>query len=169
MRAAMTRPLALIAALLSVSASTVYAADSCGGGCPKLPKTSRSVSATIPALPTTSSSPAILSAGLAKGKPKRVLHVEATITSGPIGWASASTLFMVAYTNGNLMQPGINTASAPSQSCAANSACSLTASYWLDLDAFPSLIGVPITVDLIGVQTNGAAGTATMTVRMDKK
>ena len=96
MRAAMTRPLALIAALLSVSASAVYAADSCGGGCPKLPKTSRSVSATIPALPTTSSSPAILSAGLAKGKPKRVLHVEATITSGPIGWASASTLFMVA-------------------------------------------------------------------------
>src|SRR5262245_44396312 len=83
---------ATIVAMVSFSASTIHAADSCGGGCPTPPTNSRSVSAVVPMLP--SSLTAILSAGLSKGKKKRVLHVEAMMTSGLNPFGAAANLAM---------------------------------------------------------------------------
>src|SRR5437867_619841 len=68
---------------LVLMATPTFAADSCGGGCPKTPSNSRFVSATTVPLGDYFASPNVLSATLAKGKSKRVLTAEGLLTDGP--------------------------------------------------------------------------------------
>src|SRR5206468_68996 len=68
---------------LVLMAPPAFAADSCGGGCPKSPSNARAVSATFVPLATYPGN--TLAATLAKGKTKRILHAEGMLTDGSAG------------------------------------------------------------------------------------
>src|SRR2546425_7994771 len=63
---------------LVLTAPGVFAADSCGGGCPKPPKNARAVSAEFVPLATYPGN--TLSATLAKGKKKTILTADGMLT-----------------------------------------------------------------------------------------
>jgi|SRR5437899_1856981 len=70
-----------------------FAADSCGGGCPKPPSNARSVSAQVVPLATYPGN--TLSATLAKGKTKSILHAEGMLTQGGLGFAASRAYALV--------------------------------------------------------------------------
>ena len=132
-------------------AHSTFAADSCSGGCPKLPKNARAVTAEM--VPLTCWSGYTLTATLAKGKKKTILTVEGLLTDAayggaPGGPASRVYGFGPVTVNGLPMRPSSYTTLAD---CAtAPPMCGVTGHWWLDMDdpANAALIGVPITVTM---------------------
>jgi hypothetical protein len=155
---------------LVLATSPVSAADSCGGGCPKLPKSTRWVSATATPLGSFFGTPNVLTAGLLKGATKSVLEVEGMLTDGPITALQLSRVFALGVSvNGLPMQPaaapGLFEAisdcggytDSPTGDTVNTRACTVTGQWWLDMDdpANVALLGVPITVTLVGGDLTG--------------
>jgi hypothetical protein len=173
--------------VLLFAASAVYAADSCLAPCARLPKKSRHVSTAVPiALPAGPGGVLLTTPGatLAKGSKRKVVVVEATMTSGGIMLLPPMVLSMSANVNGVLMEPG----GAPMgvvTDCGGTLmgplppmvGCTLSATFWLDLDqaetANPGvLIGMPLTVTLTGGDVAGIGGPpvlVSMAVRQEGK
>jgi hypothetical protein len=172
----------VVAAIAAVafSATVVHAGDSCGGGCPKLPKNARSVSTPGPA-PLPLFPAALLVATLARGKKKTMLNVEAMITTATFLPGAPVSPAMFVDVNGISMEPSsAGPAFAAITDCAsvdgggdapARFSCTLSGSWWIDIDANPGLIGVPlvVTLDGGGFFAPAPVALATMTVRMTKK
>jgi len=154
-----------LTALLSfaVGTSPASAADSCGGGCPKPPKSTRWVSAT--AVPLAPFGGNVLTADLRKGAKKSVLEVDGMLTDGPITPVGLSRVFALGVSvNGLPMQPAVAPGSfeaisdcggytdTPTGDTVNARACTVTGHWWLDMDdpANVALLGVPLTVTLVG-------------------
>jgi len=171
----------------ALAEAPAFAADSCGGGCPKLPKSTRWVSAT--ATPLAAFGGNVLTAMLAKGATKSVLEVDGLLTDGPITPIALPRVFSLgASVNGLPMQPAAAPGSfevitdcggytdSPTGDTINTRACTVTGQWWLDMDdpANAALIGVPITVtltggDLLGGPEVGAPVDMSLRVRQVKK
>ena len=153
-------------------ATSSFAADSCGGGCPKPPKNTRWVSATATPLGAFFATPNVLSATLLKGTKKTVLEAEGMLTDGPITPIALSRVFALGSSvNGLPMQPAAAPGSfeaiadcggytdSPTGDTVNTRACTITAHWWLDMDdpANVALLGVPVTVTLVGGDLLGGA------------
>ncbi len=180
--------LSLVPSLVLAFASPALSADSCGGGCPKPPKSTRWVSATATPLGNFFVTPNLLAATLAKGATKSVLEVDGVLTDGPITPDATTRVFALGVgVNGLPMQP----AAAPGSyevitdcggygdtngDTVSSRACTVVGQWWLDMDdpANAALIGVPITVtlkggDLTGGPEVGAPVDMSLRVRQVKK
>ncbi len=163
------------------SAST---ADSCGGGCPTLPKSSRAVSAEIVILATFPGN--TLTATLAKGQKKTILYADGILGDGELGGAPlvSREYDLGISVNGIAMHPSVT--SGPGSPDAAEDCgvfrsdpdrrCMVVGHWWLDMDdpANAALLGVPIAVTLVGGDASGgpAVGAAvemSLRVRLEKK
>ncbi len=154
----MKRPIAVIVvAALAASAMRALAADSCAAPCPKVPKNNRSVSAV--GAPLLVFPAGTLTATLAKGKSKRILDVQASLSDAPVAPAALPyQLALGVAVNGLLMQPGTAPGSADFvEDCGPfrtdgdfDLYCHVSGHWWADLDdaTYAALIGVPITVTL---------------------
>lgn len=170
-----------------LAASAVHAADSCLAPCAKIPKKTRHVS-TAPSIILPAGSAVLLTtpgATLAKGKKKRVIVVEATMTSGIPG-PLPMVLTMSATLNGVAMEPTGNPVGIITE-CGGTGlspwlggpffGCTLSGTFWLDLDqaetASPgTFIGMPLTVALLGGDFAGVGGppvVVSMAVREESK
>jgi hypothetical protein len=174
---------------LALATSPASAADSCGGGCPKPPKSTRWVSATATPLGAFFGTPNVLTAGLLKGSKKSVIEVEGLLTDGPITPIAVPRVFALGVSvNGLPMQPAAAPGSyeaisdcggytdSPTGDTVNTRACTVTAHWWLDMDdpANVTLLNVPITVtlvggDLIGGPEVGAPVDFSLRVRQVKK
>jgi hypothetical protein len=173
--------------LLLVS-SSVRAADSCLAPCARIPREQRYVSTGGPIpLPAGQLGGTLLTtpaATLAMGKAKRVLVVDATVTSGAAPPAPLPmVLTMAANANGVPMEPTIpwgvvmDCGGSAMSIIAPLVGCTLSATFWLDLDqaetASPgTFIGMPLTVILKGGNAAGAGGMpvyASMGVHLEKR
>ena len=163
----------------ALMAPPAFAADSCGGGCPKLPSNARSVSGEVVPLATFGGN--TLTATLAKGKTKRILHVEGMLTDGGAAVVASRAYALAISVNGLQMHPsGLGPAEAV-EDCGAvradpDASCTVTGHWWLDMDdpADAALLGVPITVtlaggDLVGGPAVGKPVDMSLQVRLDKK
>jgi hypothetical protein len=159
--------------------------DSCGGGCPKPPSNSRAVSAE--AIPLAAYPGNTLSATLAKGKKKTLLRVDGMITDANGGSATdvvSREFWLAVSVNGLAMHPGVTLGPASPEAiedCGSirpdpDRKCTDVGHWWLDMDdpANSPLIGVPITVTLVGGDAVGGAAVGSpvdvsLDVRLDKK
>jgi len=171
---------------LLFAASAVHAADSCLAPCATLPNKARHVSTVGPiALPA---GVGVLlttpGATLKKGIKKKVIVVEATMTSGGVAVLAPMVLSMFATLNGVTMEPtgaplgtvtdcgGTGLSPLPVMF-----GCTLSATFWLDLDqaeaASPGTFkGMPLTVALKGGDVAGVGGMpvlVSMAVRQEAK
>ena len=175
---------------LLFAASAVHAADSCLAPCATVPNKTRHLSTVGPiALPigplggvllTTAPAPT-----LKKGQKKKVIVVEATMTSGiPAPVAPPAVLTMLATLNGVPMESagagmgviadcgGTGMSALPPMA-----GCTLSATFWLDLNqaetANPgTFIGKPLIVTLVGGDVAGVGGKpvlVSMAVRQEAK
>lgn len=176
------RVLLVLPVLAALATTPARATDSCGGGCPILPKNARSVSSS-PALIPLPAFPAPLvgmTATLHKGKARRILMVEAMVTTAALAIGAPVSPAIYPDVNGIIMEPTtfFGPVAAAMADCSAvfgppQGMCTVTGTWWLDLDANPALIGVPITVTLSGGDFFGPGigvpVLATMSVRLQKK
>lgn len=159
--------------LVAAMGAEVRAADSCGGGCPILPKAARSVSTAF-ASPMPAYPAPILVATIAKTGRRRMVNVEVSVATSLLVPGFPATPAVFVDVNGLAMEPLSAGPAAPmivDCSVAPGLSCTLTGSFWIDLDQNPSLIGVPLVVTLSGGDL-GAPGypfTASMTARLTKK
>ena len=175
------------AVVVLFAASAASAADSCPAPCAKVPSNSRYVSAPAIALPPFPGVPlAGMVATLKKGKPKRVVVVEATMTKGVATPGAPVTLSMFPDVNGVLMEPDASggvSGPGPLEDCGGFGinppafSCTLTGTWWLDLDAAEAanpgvFINQPLVVTLHGGDFAGMGVVpvdVTMSVRLEKK
>ena len=117
---------------------------------------------------------ALLTATIVKGKKKNVLMVEATLSTGMS--PSSSYLYVRTDVNGYEIEPLSGGSSQVLTNCN-GTPCTLTAAWWLDLDAAEAahpgvFIKQPLTVTLRGGEGSPSPqldGKVTMSVRMQKK
>jgi len=119
----------------------------------------------------------LLAGIIEKGKPKRVIAIEATLNTALS--SNLDDLCLKAEVNGVQAQPFSSpTFFGTRASCNAGETCSLAASFWLDLDAAEAANpGVfkkqPLNIRLLGGDDlnngSGAFYAVTMTARMEKK
>jgi len=180
---------ALVTLALACTASLAYAADSCTGGCPKPPKKSRHVSTPAP-VPMPAAPAAILVAGpptFAKGQKKRVIVVDATVSTSVFAPGAPMVISMGADVNGTPMEPAA--APFPTQyvvDCGGTAlfppqpphfACTVHGAFWLDIDtaeaASPgTFVNQPLTVNLTAFDLAGVGGApvmASMAIRQEQK
>jgi hypothetical protein len=165
---------------LVLSAPPVFAADSCGGGCPTPPKNARAVSADPVPLATYPGN--TLSATLAKGKKKTILIADGMLTEiNPTPVPREYDLGI--SVNGLSMHPSTYGPGTPeaSEDCGVlrsdpDRTCTVTGHWWLDMDdaANAALLGVPITVTLVGGDPSGGPAVGalidmSLRVRLEKK
>ena len=161
------------------SAQTV---DSCGGGCPKPPKNARAIAADVllAAYPPGNT----LSATLAKGKKKTILIADGMLTDGPNANGLSREYDLGISANGLSMQPaslaGPGNPEAD-EDCGIfrsdpDRTCTVIGHWWLDMDdpAAAALLGVPITVTLVGGDVSGGLAVGgpvdiSLRVRLQKK
>jgi hypothetical protein len=103
--------------------------------------------------------------------------VEAMMTNGPYAPAPV-WMHLSAAVNGVLMEPHASPFGA-AVDCGGSglgpvvAACTVTGSWWLDMDANPALVGVPLAVTLSGGDLGGpGVGSpvdVTLSVRVEKK
>ena len=168
---------------LTLSAPPGFAADSCGGGCPKPPSNARAVSVEPAILATYPGN--TLSAALAKGKKKTILRADGMLTDDA---SNGSFVVPREYdlgisVNGLSMHPSTHGAGNAdvAEDCGVfrsdpDRECTAVGHWWLDMDdpANAALLGVPITVTLFGGDPSGgpAVGTVvnmSLQVRLEKK
>jgi hypothetical protein len=170
---------------LLLLASSVRAADSCLAPCAKIPKERRYVSTVGSiALPPGPLGGVLLTtpaATLAMGKPKRLLVVDATLTSG-LAAPMPMVLTMTAVANGAMMEPTtpmgvvMDCGGSVMNPIAPLFGCTLSGTFWLDLDQAETgnpgtFIGMPLSVVLRGGNAAGGGGMpvyASMTVHLEK-
>jgi len=175
---------ALIVLAFAGTTSLAYAADSCVAPCAKPPKKSRHVSSPAP-VPMPAAPAPILVAGaptFAKGQKKRVVVVDATITTSTFAPGAPMVMAMTADVNGIPMEP--TAAPPPTQyivDCGGTAlfppqpphfSCTLHGTFWLDIDANPPLINAPLTVTLTAFDMAGVGGApvvASMAIRQEQK
>ena len=155
--------------------------DSCGGGCPKLPKNARTVSAEVVPLATYPGN--TLTATLAKGTKKRILLADGMLTDGSLSIPVSREYDLGISVNGLAMHPSPFGPGSPEadEDCGVlrsdpDRTCTVIGHWWLDMDdpANAALLGVPITVTLVGGDISGgpAVGSAvemSLRVRLEKK
>ena len=112
------------------------------------------------AVPLAPPSSVLLTASITKGKKKKVLAVEAMYTDGNYSPTPAAprVLHLLVDVNGILMEPtvGLNGAIEDCGFAAPPPvACTITGSWWLDIDANPVLINAPLTITLKGGDISG--------------
>jgi len=173
--------LTLIAAALGLTASSSFAADSCPAPCSTPPKYTRAVSLLgedniLAPYPGNT-----VSATLAKGKKKTILYAEGILTTGSYApFYSSMLLALGINVNGLRMQPHDNinnlTTKVASPLCTMPiPPCTVVGQWWLDMDdpANAALLGVPITVTLLGGEWSGSPGFSavdmSLRVRLEKK
>jgi len=170
------------AVALAFTASVAHAADSCGGGCPKLPTKARAVSTAAPT-PLPAYPAPLLVATLAKGKKKTMLNVEAVLTTSALAPGAPASPAIFVDVNGTVMEPSIFGPGSPvvtdcfgvdsGGDSESRFSCTASGSWWIDIDANPGLIGAVLTVTLNGGDflgpCVGCPSLATMTVRQTKK
>lgn len=126
-------------------------------------------------IPPASGGP-LLTATIAKGKKKRVLAMEATLTSGTGGSPPGDGYTMGVAVNGVEVGPidpgGFTLRDHPCP----DSRCTFTSSWWFDIDAAEAsnpgqFVNQPLTIILFGGDSGGvqSRATVTMSVRMEKK
>jgi len=164
-------------------APSSFAADSCSGGCPKLPKNARAVSVDGIAMPAYPGN--VLNATLKKGLRNRILVADGVMTTQLFG--AGLYLALGISVNGAQMEPlgawlGVPPGPAVVQFCDSDEGwlnggmCTVVGHWWLDLDdpANAALRGVPLTVTLFGGDAAGVGGggggnTMSLRVRLEKK
>jgi hypothetical protein len=173
---------ALVFAVTLTHPASAQTVDSCGGGCPKPPKNARAL--TAPVLLAAYPPGNTLSATLAKGKKKTILMADGMLTDGTEGKLISREYDLGISVNGLSMQPA--SAAGPGnpeadEDCGflrsdPDRTCTVVGHWWLDMDdpANAALLGVPITVTLVGGDVSGgsAVGTAvdiSLRVRLEKK
>ena len=117
----------------------------------------------------------LLTATIVKGKKKNVLVVEATLSTGSS--SSSSYLYLRTDVNGYEIEPLDSGGSSQFLTFCNGTPCTLTAAWWLDLDAAEAahpgiFIKQPLTVTLRGgegLPSPQSGGKVTMSVRMQKK
>jgi hypothetical protein len=117
----------------------------------------------------------LLTATIVKGKKKNVLVVEATLSTGSS--PSSSYLYLRTDVNGWEIEPLDGGGSSQVLTDCNGTPCTLTAAWWLDLDAAEAahpgvFIGQPLTVTLRGGEGSPSPqydGKVTMSVRLEKK
>src|SRR5438552_7125364 len=157
-----------------------FAADSCGGGCPTPPKNARAASAEIVPLATYPGN--TLTATLAKGTKKRILLADGMLTEPfPLGVSREYDLGI--SVNGLSMHPSTSGPGSPEadEDCGAlrsdpDRTCTVLGHWWLDMDdpANAAVLGVPITVTLVGGDLSGGPAVGnpidmSLRVRLEKK
>ena len=180
----MSRIIILSASMALAAALTrpASAADSCGGGCPTLPKSFRAVSAELVALATFPGN--TLTVTLAKGKTKRVLVADAMMTdNGSNGSFPVSREYDLGISvNGLAMNPSLSFGPGSrdaTEDCGElrsdpDRKCTVVGHWWLDMDdpANVALLGVPITVTLVGGEPFGSSAVGVpvdMSLRVELK
>ena len=169
---------------VALTASLAHAADSCTAPCAKLPKETRSVS--VQAFPRPAAPAALLVATLKGAKKKRVVKVDAMMTTSVYTPAIPSTLQLWADVNGIPLQPSVPGAGVIAD-CGGGAgvplgppsfSCTVSGNWWLDLDdpANVALVTSPIPPLVVtlrgGEMVPGSVGAPvdiSMTVRMVKK
>jgi len=169
------------------AASVASAADSCPAPCTKVPSNSRYVSVGgTPLPPFPGAALPGMVATLKKGKPKRVVVVEAMMKTGVASPGFPVTLNMFPDVNGVLMEPDASGGvggPGPLEDCGGFGinppafSCTLTGTWWLDLDAAEAanpgvFINQPLAVTLRGGDFAGMGlipVDVTMSVRLEKK
>jgi len=156
------------AALLLAGSDAVHASDSCSAGCPVPPRNARSISIEpqlMPAFPAT-----LATTQLLRGRRRTILNVEAMIVSGN---SAPSNMGMTVGVNGIRMEPLLgNLPLGVSCPFPQGPSCTLIGTFWLDLDQNPSLIDVPLVIELAGGDFPHAPGTTfsgTLSARLTKK
>jgi hypothetical protein len=167
-----SRTLVPAALVLAMVGSLAHAGDSCVAPCAKVPKERRYVSTpgAIPLPPGIATLLTTPAATLAQGLKKRVLVVDATMTTGGLAPLAPFIASMVANVNGVPMEP-VGSPFGPIMDCGGTGmsplppmfGCTLTASFWMDLDqaeaASPGVfIKQPLTVTLSGGNVAGGGG-----------
>jgi hypothetical protein len=118
----------------------------------------------MPAFPAT-----LATTQLLRGRRRTILNVEAMIVSLSAG----SNMGMTVGVNGIRMEPLLgNLPLGVSCPFPQGSSCTLIGTFWLDLDQNPSLIGVPLVIELAGGDFPNAPGTTfsgTLSARLTKK
>ena len=161
-----------------VAATNALARDSCAAPCTKLPKNARAVEGdgfTLAAYPGNT-----LSATLAKGKKKTILYAEGVLTDGPYPPFTDRILALGINVNGLRMQPSddVNNIStevfSPRCQAIGDPPCTVVGHWWVDMDdpAYAELLGVPVTVTLIGGNYSGPGFQVvdmSLRVRLQKK
>jgi hypothetical protein len=171
-------------ALAVAFSSPAHALDSCTAPCPKPPKASRSVSAIT--VPRPAAPAVLLTATLQKAKKKRILQVEAVMTTSVYSPAIPSTLQLFVDANGIPLEPNLP-GTGTIVDCGGGAgaplgppsfSCTVTGTWWLDIDhpANAALLTSPpplLVVTLSGGEMfPGAVGAPvdiSMTVRLVKK
>ncbi len=175
---------------VALASRPVFAADSCGGGCPKPPSNSRAVSADGGGVLLATYPGNTLSATLAKGKKKTILIADGMLADTTGGGGLVSREYDLGISvNGLAMHPG-DPASGPVnpvnpdayEDCGVarsdpDRVCTVIGHWWLDMDdpANAALLSVPITVTLVGGDPTGgpAVGSTlvamSLRVRLEKK
>ena len=146
---------------LTLSAPSSFAADSCGGGCPKPPINTRAVSSVF--VPLAAFPGNTLSATLAKGTKTRILMADGMLTDGPVPAGPVPRAYALGMSvNGIPMQPHSFGSTEAVEDCGSvrvdpDGFCTVSGQWWLDMDdpANAALLGVPITVTLIGGDLSG--------------
>jgi hypothetical protein len=169
----------VFAATLARPASAQLLVDSCGGGCPKPPKTARAVAWQPAHLATYPGN--TLSATLAKGAKKTILMADGMLTDAPWAYYEPREYDLGISVNGLSMSgSGLGYPEA-SEDCGVlrsdpDRTCTAVGHWWLDMDdpANAALLGVPITVTLVGGDPSGgplvgANVNMSLRVRLEKK
>ena len=133
----------MILACLSLAAPAANVADSCLAPCTKSPANTRHLSTDAP-VATVSGSVPILTATLATER-KRVIVLEATVTT--VNAYSPLVMNVGGTVNGNFMARSVShdCGGTPLSSLPPAFFCTVSGTFWFDIDAHPELIGAPST------------------------
>jgi hypothetical protein len=150
-----------LASLLLPTLASAVVESSCPAPCSVLPKSALFLRETNGTLGVAGDI-ATLSGTLGKGIRKRVLRIDTTITV-VMENAPFSTVAVYPTVNGFFAHPwGVNVTALAVAQCDVNkgSTCSVTGSFWWDLDALEEahpgmILGQPLVIDLNGGSTTG--------------
>ena len=165
----------------SVAPSFAQVVDSCGSGCPKPPSNTRAVAAQLVLLATYPGN--TLTATLGKSKKKTILTADGMLTDAPYAYLLFREYDLGISVNGLSMHPSAAGPGAPEadEDCGAirsdpDRTCTVIAHWWLAMDdpANAALLGVPITVTLVGGDPSGGPVVGepvdtSLRVRLEKK
>jgi hypothetical protein len=151
--------------LVLSAAPALATGDTCPAPCTKLPKERRAVS--MSAVPTPPIGTPLIITTLKKGAKKKVLLVDAMLTTGGYVNPAPDAYHLDLMVNGVFVgEPTLVNPLGVPVDCGLSvavpdSECTVTAQWWVDMDAaeaaFPGLfIGPPVTVTLLGGSFSGS-------------
>lgn len=157
--------------VLAAVAAALIASPSFGDGGAGPPKRSAFASVDNVEIGYGPSAVSILAVSLKKGKPHRVLTVDAMLSIYQA--AGPAKLLMVPLVNGVPLNP---VGGAAAEICTTGEQCSATGVWWLDLDAAESahpglIIGQPLTISIVGNDSaqTGSVGSMVLRARLEQE